>query len=236
MNLFIQTFGRYYFNVSPEEKVQGKKQWGISIIHPTTREKENTIVECLKQGKQNIETIAWKMGVEASQGVLKTQYHEYKISALEEFCRKTNETEFRFDTEEEIRKAYDDLLSIVLGASEPNTPLEGYGSVYIISSLFFLSKGKVPIYDYYANVAVKALLYDVCPQDVYVAQAPLKDQHSRGDNAKKSAMNMLLEYQRQLEVLAKGTAHFKNGELFISRELDQALWVYGHATKKWPNS
>ena len=94
-----------------------------------------------------------------------------------------------------------------------------------------MSGGNIPIYDHYANVAVKTLLSDKNPTDVYVIQAPGKEEHAKGDEDKKLAVNMLLEYQDVLKQLADGTECFKK-EGYISRELDRALWVYGHATKK----
>ena len=225
---FVDTYSKYYFTVSTKEKEEAKKI-GVTINHSTTEEKENRIMAFLKNKEQNIETIAWKMGVDVTEDGLKTRYHKYERRTLSDFCDKAKELELQFDTEEKIRKSYDDLLSLITKIG-----LDGYGSVYIISSLFFLSGGKVPIYDYYANVAVKALLFDVCPQRIFVAQAPAKDKHSRGDKRMKSAVNMLMEYRKELEILSEGTEYFNSDGMYISRDLDRALWVYGHATRKWP--
>lgn len=227
---FVDTYGKYYFyELSLDEKKDGKNQLGVTILHPTSKKTEDMIMGKLSSGKQSIETIAWKMGVDDRKGNLKTRYHEYPRDVIKEFCRITNKKNYCFDGEDKIREIYDDILSVVC-----NLGLNGYGSVYIISSMFFLSNGAIPIYDYYAHVAVKALLYGVNPQEIYVPQAPSRDEHSRKDKNKKSAINMLLEYMKQLKEIAEETDYYKNDGMFISRDLDRALWVYGHACKQCP--
>lgn len=232
INKFIETYKDYYFIVSPEKKKKGVEELGISIIHPTKIEDENEIVSYLNAGEQNIKTIAWKMGASISEDGLKTQYYEFSKSEIDEFCDKAKNISIPIKekkelTCEDLRTSYNALLNLV-----KDSDLVGYGAVYIISSMYFLSKGNVPIYDKFVHIAVKALLYDICPQDVFVGQAPGKDEHAKGNPNNKIAVNMLLEYMRLLTDLAKGTEHYKK-DGYISRELDQALWVYGHSTKKY---
>ena len=226
---FVETYSIFYEEIDSEKKKYGIEKYGVRIIHPTSKTQEDEVIAYLSKGEQSINTIAWKLGVDVTPDGLKTQYHEYQRDALEKFCELTNKVDYNFEDEDGIRDAYNKVSNMV-----SELDLVGYGSVYIISSLFFLSKGKVPIYDYYANVAVKALLNDVNPQRVFVAQAPVRDEHSRNDKTINSAVNMLMEYRKQLELLAKGTEYFNTNGMYISRELDRALWVYGHATKKWP--
>lgn len=229
---FVETYQAYYFIISAEKKKEGKENLGISIAHPTEKEYEDEIVKLLNNGEHNIQTIAWKMGGSVSEEGIKTQYHKYSSEVLNHFCKAVNSKKIAivkndYPHEDDLRSSYDDLLEIA-----HNCGLDGYGSVYLISSMFFLSKGNVPIYDYYANVAVKALLQNKCPQDVYVGQAPGKEYHAKENSKKKLAVNMLIEYQDSLARLFSGTDYYKN-KGFISRELDRALWVYGHATKRF---
>lgn len=227
---FINRYSGYYFDdINNEDKKYGREKLGLSINHPTSRNTEEEIIGFLKSGKQSIETIAWKTGGKIESGKLKTQYHKYDIKTLELFCDKTNmNKQLSFDNNDSIRMSYDYILKIM-----EDIKLDGYGSVYTISSLFFLSKGRVPIYDYYAHVAVKALLYDINPQEIFVGDAPEKKKHARADENKKLAMNMLFEYMEQLRCLANGTDYYLQDMMYISRELDQALWVYGHASEIW---
>jgi hypothetical protein len=230
---FINTYEKYYFDdVSEKDRKYGERELGVSIVNTTDRDKEKDIEEYLEKGMQDIITIEWKTGGRTDAGVLKTRFHKWPIDYVRQFCDKTNGMYLTFD-DENLLQSYNSIL-------EKAKYLPGYGSVYIISSMFFLSSGKVPIYDYYANVGVKALLYDISPQEVYVAEAPIKDAmpknvDSKKDGNKKLAVNMLMEYKYMLRELAEGTDHFGKKGMFITRELDRALWVYGHAREKWEN-
>jgi len=232
---FIDVYEKYYYDDNnDDEKQRGKTELGVSIIHPTSRNNEDEIMNYLRRGKQNINTINWKMGGTVSKDGIRTQYYDYPIDNINGFCEeieKLDFSEYNMESLSEINiiSLYDDILKII-----KEVDLVGYGSVYIINSMFFLSKGNIPIYDYYANVAVKALLYDKCPQDIFVGQAPGKEEHARGCKERKLAVNMLLEYMALLKELANNTCYFMpKGEGYISRKLDRALWVYGHATEKW---
>ena len=240
LKAFIDTYKDYYFKVNEEEKDKkfdkeyGKEVLGVIINKPVDKKVEERIMGFLKQGEQNIETIAWKMGEEKYEDKIKHRKYEFLKANIDDFCKEAKEADLAIlnnkeISNEELYNDYNILLNIV-----NKNQLTGYGSVYIISSMFFLSKGRVPIYDYFAHAAVKALLDEgVCPQAVFVGQAPGKEEHAKGDNDKKLAINMLIEYQKLLGKLAEGTVYYKNKEGYISRDLDRALWVYGHATKNY---
>ncbi len=233
IKLFIETYEKYYFDdLSLEEKQYGEEQLGVKINNTTKRANEKEIEEYLRKGNQDVLTIEWKTGGHRIPGMLQTRFHKWPIDSVKMFCDETNRMHLPFD-DENLLQSYDAILEKV---KEYN--LSGYGRVYIISSMFFRSKGKVPIYDYYSNVGLKALLYDISPQDVYVAEAPLKDATPKNvdpskDGCSKLAVNMLLEYMHLLRKLAEGTDFFGKKGMFITRELDRALWVYGHARHRW---
>ena len=103
------------------------------------------------------------------------------------------------------------------------------GSVYMLTLLYFLSGAEYPIYDQFAHKAVKAIYFDKKPNQIYVGSAPTKELKSWKKDAKNNeslkywinnTVNMLEEYMWYLEYI------FKKRD--ISREEDQALWVYGH--------
>lgn len=95
------------------------------------------------------------------------------------------------------------------------------GSVYMLSLLYLLSGGKYPIYDQYAFAAIKALLFEKYPFQVYVGQ-PLMNKDTTNKWINESA-NMYAEYLWFLKQVF--------GTYTIKREEDQALWVYGHLTE-----
>lgn len=87
----------------------------------------------------------------------------------------------------------------------------------IITIMFFLSKGRIPIYDQFTHKAVKAIYFEKKPKDIYVGPAPLKSSIT-------DAVNLLMEYMWYLEEIF--------GRHNISRSEDQALWAYGHVRHK----
>lgn len=100
------------------------------------------------------------------------------------------------------------------------------GPVYNINTLFFMTGGKAPIYDVFAHKAVKALLFGISPCEVYLGGNP--DKHDVD-----KVVAMYQEYMILLKMLFK--EWFKNkqkNDMFIPRELDRALWVYGHSKKE----
>ena len=90
---------------------------------------------------------------------------------------------------------------------------KNFGSVYIINLIYFLSKGRFPIYDKFAHKAAKALFMGKQPNKVYVENAP-------GINDIENVVNMYNEYLWLLEKLFH--------KYSIDRITDRALWVYGH--------
>ena len=92
------------------------------------------------------------------------------------------------------------------------------GAVYMITLIYFLSKGKYPIYDRFAHKAAEALCYGEIPSDVNVECAPDKTSVNK-------VIDMYNEYCGLLKKLF--------GTYSITREQDQALWVYGHSKKQY---
>ena len=106
---------------------------------------------------------------------------------------------------------------------------ENIGPVYNINTLFFLTGGKAPIYDLFAHKAVKALLLNISPDEVYMGENPNK-------NEVEKVGSMYREYMIMLKMVFTDYLKTRKADaMFIPRTLDRALWVYGHAKKKWQN-
>ena len=103
---------------------------------------------------------------------------------------------------------YNSLLKI-----SEQIKLKNVGAVYLITILFFLSDKEYPIYDYFAHKAVKALYLNKKPHEVFVGAAPDKKE-------KDKVFAMYGEYIYLLDHVF--------GYHNIERELDRALWVFGH--------
>jgi len=105
--------------------------------------------------------------------------------------------------------------------------LKGFGYVYILTVQFFISHGRFPIYDKFAHVAALAIdqgLPPASPPKSYV----------------KYQLTKWSDYQAYMSLLAlirnACPQQPANSPMFISRDLDRALWVYGHFFETEPNA
>lgn len=98
--------------------------------------------------------------------------------------------------------------------------LKQFGTVYIITLIYFLSKGKYPIYDKFAHKAIMAIDSNRNPMDITVASPPDKSSVAK-------VINMYTEYYKKIEEIF--------GSYRLTRKQDQALWVYGHSKVKYPD-
>jgi hypothetical protein len=94
--------------------------------------------------------------------------------------------------------------------------LAGFGNVYILTILFFASRGRFPIYDRYAHIAAQAIAQDLRHDSpVHYRDLQRWDDYSR--------------YMDLLRAINKaGPLQAGSASMFIPRALDRALWVYGH--------
>jgi len=105
--------------------------------------------------------------------------------------------------------------------------LEGFGYVYLITLQFFITGGRFPIYDKFAHVAALAIdqgLRPTSPPTIYV----------------RHGLTNWSDYQAYMNLLARVKnacpLPAENSGIFISRDLDRALWVYGHFFKTEPGA
>jgi hypothetical protein len=94
--------------------------------------------------------------------------------------------------------------------------LAGFGNVYILTVLFFVSHGRFPIYDRYAHIAAEAIAQDLRPDSrVHYRDLQKWDDYDR--------------YMDLLRAINKARPEQPgSASMFISRPVDRALWVYGH--------
>lgn len=105
---------------------------------------------------------------------------------------------------------------------------KGLGTVYCITLLYFISKGKYPIFDQFADKALDVISqnkeefpsidsksYKPLPSDLPIKGEKLKQFKERYD-----------EYCEKIEKLkSQLSVRYRNPQ---NRDLDRALWVYGH--------
>lgn len=110
---------------------------------------------------------------------------------------------------------------------------DNFGSVYIINLIYFLSKGDWPIYDRFAHIALKAIIMEKHPCEIYVSGAPskiikYKENKQEKTKANKEVIKMYMEYLWLLDYIFGGHTFD-----IIGRKKDRALWVYGHASEDY---
>lgn len=249
---FIEIYSKFYFE---NTKVTDKEFEDAGIpkyLNRTDSKLENYIEDKIKKGIYDAEAFAWKAG----KAEWKNDNFSFKLP-LPELWQNGNGGEIKKDKDEEVFSKTDfeeyikkncvdisnykfdspkDRKELFLEIKE-KYELYNYGTVNIINQMFFLSKGAIPLYDYYAHVAVKALFMNKSPLEVCVAEAPQKDAHPKGRKKENKehylAINILEEYIWLLKKVFPNEIHKNKDSFFISRRLDQALWVYGHSTNKF---
>lgn len=115
-------------------------------------------------------------------------------------------------------KAQSDPQGVLNELKENAQAPKGIGTVYLITLLYFISKGKYPIYDRFAMMAVDAIIKDKKPGET-VKYTELPDKNSFQFN-----QVFGLCQNEYIDKIEKIFGH----DYLESRDIDRALWVYGH--------
>lgn len=172
---------------------------------------ENEIEKILKDGinKGDAEKIMlWKTGGKIYNGVLSTQYHKINMSDI-------------YKIEKELidkNKCNDPTLVI-----NHITNSDKVGFVYAVTLLHFASKGKYPIYDKFAHVALKQI------SDKSDFKRIIKDSELEKEIHKENAEKRFNEYQEHYIDRINNIFETQYGKKkSYDRRVDRALWAYGH--------
>ena len=123
-------------------------------------------------------------------------------------------TETSFPKEKFWKDSPEGTLSLLSAA-------DNIGPVYAITLLYFLSKGDYPIYDKFAHIAIKMICEGKDFRQL-VGEEELKKEIHRDSDKTAEIFN---EYQAKYVERIKSV--FQD-EYKINRDIDRALWVYGH--------
>lgn len=130
------------------------------------------------------------------------------IGEVTDFCVKNNYKKESYD--------YDKAQKFIDYSKKLNC--EYMWTIYLITLLYFYSKGDFQIYDKYAMVALTAIEKGILPgEEVEYWSLP-------NDNINTIISDESSLYRKYINKLNG----FRNNETVDMRKLDQALWVYGH--------
>ncbi|SCW49628.1 hypothetical protein SAMN02910456_01434 [Ruminococcaceae bacterium YRB3002] len=223
---FIDFYRQFYFENDIDDDTM--HSFGVpSGLNTTNAKAEEWIEEHrINKGVFDMFALAWKAGrIDWDDGhIVYKDFVDgsncknglgYKIDirSFNEYCEFLN----RIDVDSYDFKSLYEMLW-------PQSPVN-IGPVYIIASLFFRSKGRFPIYDQFVHKAVRSLALGIAPADVYMGTPP----------DKKYVGDVVCMYNEYITLLVRAFPDHINrsGGPFIPRELDQALWIYGHCTRRW---
>lgn len=198
------------------------------FLNQTTQEEENKTLKLFKKDyKWNCEDVfnilVWKTGSK------KYEFSDDKIALTPPGRSEIDITKLArmiVEQQDELRKtaencdfakAFASILDVVTKSETKNI-----GTVYCITLLFFLSMGKVAIYDKQAHKSLIAIKNSVLPgKSVGYSTPP--------DKKEKKKVNKM--YNEFYEMLIELFPDYPDGNTECKRRIDRALWVYGHYFK-----
>lgn len=254
---FINYYEKYYFINQENSNLAGVLQ--------TCKTIENHIEKILEDGIENpldvYHILIWKMGKVKHKEAEKDQSnsndnpfnnHYYSGCDEEKLIIKNylseiditdlaNDINTNIDTlsQENPKEIIKELSNILNKAS-----IKGIGTVYLITLLYFITKGKYPIYDKYASIALDNIINNNKPHfnRLKCKRTPLPRYTvppSRNENIEDFLENNYFyteqykdnplspkSYMDKLHYLFSDDEDIDNFE--VSRKIDRALWVYGH--------
>ncbi len=236
-NDFVEKYSSLYFIGSPDFKsAKGKK------VGKTSRDVEDVIIEILNNGIQAdsdvIKILAWKLGKIRQEESVKDNFEYYKDWSEDQLHGKSYGHELELaDAAGTIRGEFTCLREQSLVSFEEAQKVfgrlkeifdtkdtKGIGTTYLLTLLYFVSGGKYPIYDRFAAMAVKAITGDCKPgSEVSIDSLPDKSK------TKDIVMSEDSFYRQYINALNKVFENYEDGDIARKRNIDQALWVYGHA-------
>lgn len=220
---FIMTYGNSYYTDQPKY---------VTRVTQSSRFTEDEIDRLISDGiKEPIDVVhilAWKLGKidhsksntafvyavdweNAGQYMASYRGRFFDLKTISEYIAK-NISRLEAESKKNPQKVLCELRDL---------NITGIGPVYLITLLYFISRGEYPIYDRFAMMSVQAILNNQKPGEIVIVK-DLPEKSSRKFNCVfEERMNPYIENLKTIF----GEAYKE------SRDIDRALWVYGHCFK-----
>lgn len=228
---FISIYSSDYFlkqNSEKEKAVKGIRRSSKWV----EKEIEHLLEDGIKNEKDIIHILAWKVGKikhaesdQAESFVYSSDWNNCEKFSAKLYGKELVESDFKkfieyiqshiIDLEDKANKR--DIQSVMNTLKEKSCA--GIGTVYMITLLYFISRGTWPIYDKYAQVAVTAILKGSKPED------PIE--YSEMPNKNDTKFDIIMDENGAYKKYVKDLKDIFGNE-YNNRDVDRALWVYGH--------
>ncbi|SCW62250.1 hypothetical protein SAMN02910456_02222 [Ruminococcaceae bacterium YRB3002] len=216
-NEFIEIYSKAYFYSNP-------KIPGITYVQ-SNQSREEKVLKADVLDREGLGLIlAWKSGKIKLDGDFYAGWNNCQSEdpSMGRYCMDISKlcTEMNNKKKDLDKYIYqEEPLSFIASILDINA--KGIGPVYAIAILYFYSKGKYPIYDRFARVAINAINAD--PQ-----RFPVK-----GESRQMTDYEIEYpKYIQEIEVLQREYQELFQLPSQINyleyRNLDRALWIYGH--------
>lgn len=222
---FVKNYGNSYF-IGNKRIVKGVGQ----NSRYTEEEIEKILNDGIKTHIDVVHILAWKIGklkhYECEQENKFVYHKDWENAEKMEVKIRNNKfdirgfSEYILENAECIEKLYEKDSQSALNKLNEGS-VKGIGTVYLITMLYFITKRECPIYDRFAMKAIEAIINDVKPGSV-IKEKQLPDKTSKKFN--KIMENEMKEYICSLKDVF--------GTDYKDRNVDRALWVYGHMFSK----
>ncbi len=161
----------------------------------------------------------WHADIEKNAYKLKLRSFDLEGDGFREFANRINNLRNQYIQNPESCDVFDCLMK-----EGGNT--KGLGTVYLITLLFFITKGKYPIYDRFAMAALLSLLLNENGKYVSLGDSIIQKTNLPEKREIKKLQDIKL-YSNYIGLLY----HFFGNAWKENRDIDRALWVYGHFFK-----
>lgn len=185
------------------------------------KEIENLLTDGIKSREDVFKIFAWKIGrIDHKRSRQEGKICYTKGCCLEKYEMTTRQGTIniekicRFIEREYTNLSKKKPVEILDELRKEPDKIEKLGSVYLLTLVYFISKGKAPIYDRFAKMALDACM-EKKKLGSYVKPFYLPDKKSK---------KLYSSYEENYS--SKLYEYF--GEELKNRNLDRALWVYGH--------
>lgn len=222
---FLDYYEPYYF-INDRPKLFERNRKNLNQTSYFTESQIENILKDRLNPRDIILVIAWKLGMidhynsevcnriiyknDFSNNMIYNRYSEVMLSPIVNYI-KDNFKELNDLADNEPYSLFKKLCE---------NKVNGFGSTYIINLVFFFTRGKMPIYDKYVNLALSAFENNLMPDVGNVIKVKeIPGLNNMPEDIDK-AWNYYQEYVGDLKRVSNSD--------FVTRNTDRALWVYGH--------